>query len=445
VSVTAPPSGTNPAPVTGDGGSAAGTARARWSRWRWPLAIALVIVLTALIAALTLRSTDDGQRLGPDNPGPTGSRALVQLLRRHADINPVVVHRSTDARSYAWRDATLLVTSPWLLGPEQLDRLAGAGAPDLVLVEPDEVTLARLAPQLRTAGEVDDAVREPGCDQPDAQAAGSARAGGRQYTAAGGAPAAPVIDTAAADSEITVCYHEPGNPLEGSLVSVTSGGRTVTVIGQSDLLTNRYLDRDGNAALALRTLATQPALVWYLPDPLEPAGAGGRASLSDLLPDWVFWVGVQLLVAAGLAVLWRARRLGRLVPEPLPVVVRAAETQEGRARLYRQSSARDRAAATLRAATLRRLATRLAAPAGTTPEQLAILVARRAGPAGPPSVPALLLGPAPESDAALVRLSDDLDALERRLSPAGPSATAGRPVPLPQPSPERPEPKDASL
>ena len=45
-----------------------------------------------------------------------------------------------------------------------------------------------------------------------------------------------------------------------------------------------------------------------------------------------------------LLALWRARRLGPVVAEPLPVVVRAAETVEGRARLYRRGGARGQAA-----------------------------------------------------------------------------------------------------
>jgi hypothetical protein len=193
----------------------------------------------------------------------------------------------------------------------------------------------------------------------------------------------------------------------------------VTVIGQSDLLTNEYFGSDGNAALALWSLGEQPSMIWYTPDPLEPMSVGPeRRTVGDLLPDWVFWVVFQLAVVIAVTILWRARRLGRLVPEPLPVIVRAAETQEGRARLYRQASARGRAAATLRTATLRRLAARLAAPAGTTPDQLVTLVAEvtRRGPSGEPALHALLLGPAPESDAALIRLADDLDAVERELS-----------------------------
>lgn len=389
-------------------GTARQAARKGWLRWRWILAVALAVLLAALITALTAAVPGDKSRLGPDNPEPDGSRALVQVLRsRGVDVQ--VVRRSTKAEAATTARSTLVVTNTGLLGPSQLARLAEDDAPNLVLIEPDEFTLSRLAPSLRTAGHVDARILDPGCSSPAAQAAGRTRAGGYLY----GVLPAPGLGV----PEVQVCYPPPGQDV-GSYLTLATTGRTVTVIGQSDLLTNKHLDRSGNAALSIWALGGQPSLVWYTPDPLEPDAAGTSSpSLVDLLPDWVFWVLLQLGVTVLVAMLWRARRLGRLVPEPLPVVVRAAETQEGRARLYRQASARGRAAATLRTTSLRRLATRLAAPSGTTPDQLVTLVATTTGrdPAGEAALRTLLLGPAPESDSALIQLADDLDTVEREI------------------------------
>jgi hypothetical protein len=401
------PSGTaaGSAPATGRQAALAG-----WRRWRWLLAVALVVALAALITALTASVSGSRDRLGPANPEPDGSRALVQLLRGQG-VEVREVTRSAAAVAATGSASTLVVTDTGLLGPAQLDRLLTDDVPNLVLVEPDEITLSRLAPDLRTAGRVPATVTDPDCLVPGAAAAGRARAGGSLYSLV----SVPLDGPGASG----ICYPWAGGTDEGSYLSVQTARRTVTVIGQSDLLTNEYLGADGNAALALWTLGGQPSLVWYTPDPLEPAGsATARPGLTDLLPDWVFAVIVQLVVAVAITILWRARRLGGLVAEPLPVLVRAAETQEGRARLYRQASARGRAAATLRTSTLRRLAGRLAAPAGTTPAQLVTLVAAATGrpPAGEAVLLALLLGPAPRSDAELIRLADDLDTVERELS-----------------------------
>jgi hypothetical protein len=152
--------------------------------------------------------------------------------------------------------------------------------------------------------------------------------------------------------------------------------------------------------------------VWYRPSPAD--ARGGNASLVDLLPDGWKWATLQLVIAAGLLALWRARRLGPVVTEPLPVVVRAAEAVEGRGRLYHQIQARDRAADALRSAARSRLQPRLGLGQATDRVGLVEAVSRRAGwPAA--DVDQLLYGAAPADDRALVRLADELDALEREV------------------------------
>jgi hypothetical protein len=119
-------------------------------------------------------------------------------------------------------------------------------------------------------------------------------------------------------------------------------------------------------------------------------------------------------VALVLAALWRMRRFGPLVFEPLPVVVRASETAEGHGRLYRSRRARDRAAAALRAAAAARLTTRTGLPQATSPEVICQELARRTG-RGAGEIRAMLFGPVPGDDAALMKLATDLDDLEGQV------------------------------
>ena len=382
--------------------------RTRWRRrWRWPVVVGGIVLLSGVLAAVALpRGT--AEYLDPRNPTPNGSRAVAQILRdQGVDVRRVT--RTAEMAAAARAGSTLLVTDPQLLNGYQLGQVR-ASAADLVLVRPEQAALDRLAPPVRVAERTRTAVAEPACVDPDAVAAGSAIAGEQLYRVASG--------TAAAG--LRVCYPVGGG--SGSVVVGSLGLHRVAVLGQPRVLTNQVLADDGNAALALRLLGHRPTLVWYLPDPLETATAGGGTSgpsrsLADLAPPWLGWVAVQLLLAIGVAMLWRARRLGRLVQEPLPVVVRAAETQEGRARLYRQSHARARAAATLRTAAARRIAARLAAPPGTRPEQLVTLLAALTGRTAA-DLHDVLLGPAPRDETALVALADQLDDLETRLAAA---------------------------
>jgi hypothetical protein len=104
-----------------------------------------------------------------------------------------------------------------------------------------------------------------------------------------------------------------------------------------------------------------------------------------------------------------------VVAEPLPVVVRAAEAVEGRSRLYRAARARGTAADALRAGTRDRVVRRLGLSVDTGRAGVVDAVSWRTG-RDPAEVDALLYGAAPGEDAALVRLADDLSALEHTLT-----------------------------
>lgn len=404
---------TRDAPTTGQ------RAQARWRRWRWPLLVAGIVVSTALLLALLVPQTTRGN-LDPDSTTPQGSRAVAQILgRQGVDISRVT--SSGDAADRATADTTLIVVHPHLLGPEQLGRLSRTG--DLVLVEPDGLVLEELASFAEVAGSTGGRDGSPSCSDPAAVTAGIARTGGQLYRVRSGAR-----------GDIVTCYPPPGEPELAGLLRTRTTTRTITVLGQADVLRNQYLAEQGNAALALRLLGGHHRLVWYLPDPMELSSAGEPPSLLELTPTWIRWAIPQLAITVIVAMLWRGRRLGRLVTEPLPVVVRAAETQEGRARLYRQAGARDRAAATLRTTSARRLAARLDIAADAGPRTVVQLAAEAAG-QPVEQVHQVLLGPAPRDDAALVRLADQLDTLEHGVTGARTDGRGGLPGRRPGPSP----------
>jgi hypothetical protein len=357
-----------------------------WRAARLPLLVgALIVAAGTLLGALA----DPGARglLDPAAVDDSGSRAIANLLRDR-DVAVEVV-RDPALVWAAGADATVLVPFPGVLGPTQLAAVRASKA-DLVLVEPGPEALAELAPGVDLiARRAPVEVREPACDLPSARAAGTVTLGGESYVGGVG------------------CY--PAD-LGATLVSTTVDGRTVTVLGAPDPLTNGALAQEGNAALALRLLGSDPRLLWFLPAP-EATPVGDQRTLTELLPRGWVWAAAQLAVAAVLAALWRARRLGPVVREPLPVVVRAAEAVEGRARLYRRAGDRGHAADALRAAARARLAPLVGLPEPAAPEALVDAVAIRVGrPAG--EVGALLYGPAPGADADLVALAGRLDACE---------------------------------
>ena len=90
---------------------------------------------------------------------------------------------------------------------------------------------------------------DPNCTLREANRAGSVRFGPSDtYDAKGRA--------------ITRCY-------DGALIRYRDGGRTVTVVGSTDFMTNDGLLHAGNAALAMNLAGDRPRLIWYAPHRVE--------------------------------------------------------------------------------------------------------------------------------------------------------------------------------
>ncbi|MFF7263420.1 DUF4350 domain-containing protein [Streptomyces sp. NPDC008159] len=384
--------------------SASPTARQLWGHARG-VVIAFVILLTAAIVIAVVRSGAEHGRLDPRSADPNGSRAIEQLLDDNG-VSTRVVTTLDEATAAAAPDTTLLIAVPDLLTESQQRRLRTATATSggrTLLVAPDTPSVGTLAPGV-TADPAPsfDSTLAPRCDLPAARRAGTADLGGVRYQ----------VTTRDADT----CYPESGLPSLVRLPAAEGGGDTV-VIGAPDILYNDRLDEQGNASLALQLLGSRPHLVWYLPSLSDDSASDtGDRSFFDLLPSGWLWGTLQLFVAGLIAALWRARRLGPLVPEKLPVAIRASETVEGRARLYRKANARDRAAAALRSTTRTRLAPLVGVPVSRAHTPEALLPALSAHLRGDgQTLHALLFGPPPSDDTALIALTDQLDALEREV------------------------------
>lgn len=364
-----------------------------WRSWRWAV---LALIAIAVVAALTalLVPTRVGGSMDPEATSPMGARALVTLLRDQG-VDVVVAHTAEQARDAARSDSALLVAqTPFLNDPQQWDTLAQAPG-DRIIVEPGARTREALAPGVRVTHTALFAT-EPDCDLREARRAGEADLGSPDSYKA-------VSD----DIALTRCYG-------GAVVRYRDGDRTITVVGSADFMTNAGLLQQGNAALAMNLAGTRPRLIWYAPQRAEGANPSG-ATITDLIPQRVNWIVWQLCLTVGLVALWRGRRLGPLVAERLPVVVRASETVEGRGRLYRSRRARDRAAEALRTATVQRLTPRLGLAANTEPGTLSRAIAAR-GAGDPDTLRHLLFGPPPATDADLVALAHALDDMERQVA-----------------------------
>jgi hypothetical protein len=400
--------GSAPAAVQAPPARRGEVARRRWAQWRGWLAFAVVIAAGATVVALA-HQPPVTEYLSPDSVTPSGTHALADVLAGLG--RRVQLERTVPAAiSAATAGSTLVITSPRYLSTAELTAMARVPA-SVLLIGPTAPALAAIDPMVTLVGPVLHLrITPPDCSLRAAVLAGSVDAGGANMFA---------LTTT---TPVQQCYTALNGP---TLVQSRVRGRLVTVLGAAALLTNADLAQQGDAALAINLLPTR-RIVWLVPPAVAygssaaSSGSPTRAnsastkSFYSLVPLGAYLVAAQLVFALLLAVAWRARRLGPLVSEPLPVVVPAAETVIGHGRLYLARHARGHSAAALRQAMLARLIPALGLTADASSGAVTAAVAQRSA-ASPDRVTELLYGPPPPTDAALVTLARALDDLAREV------------------------------
>ncbi|MGH3724499.1 MAG: DUF4350 domain-containing protein [Mycobacterium sp.] len=365
--------------------------RDRWRTWAWVLAALIAIVITGFLVTKSPRPVG---YLDPDATTQHGGHALAQLLRDRG----VTVTRATtiaQVRGAMGPDSQLMVLDNGNITNDILNVLVDLPG-DRLLLTPFSDTRDRLAPLVRITSWEGDNIADPGCDLREAQRAGAIR----RYVGP------------------TYTFNGPGagqaNCYGGTLVRYTDKGRTITVLGDDTILSNLQLAKQGNAALAMNLAGRASHLVWYVPERPKVGTSTQPKSMGDLIPDQVRMAVWQLGIVVLLLALWRGRRLGPVVVEKLPVIVRASETTEGRGRLYRSRRARDLASDSLREAARYRIVRRLGLPVDETPQVVTAAISQRIG-QNPTEIHHVLFGPVPSDDQQLINLTQQLDILERQV------------------------------
>lgn len=371
---------------------------------------------------------------------PSSDTALLNLLgQQGVTYNPITVPDEAIRYADEASDTTLVISEDERLSTDGLAALHRAGFGRVVILNNDAATIGAFLLGAGVGSYTDNITTlvPPSCTIADPVAAGRVDL----HTAS-------ATFTAGETDQVAGCYPVNGAP---TLIYQTYGGTDAYAVGSTTFFENDELASAGNAALALRLFGAHSRLLWlapnFIPDPslqncsgydcgsdqnnpgpmptttITAGGGGGsgssasRPTLTSLMPSWIWWALLQLLVAVLLVAYWRGRRLGAVVTEQLPVTVRAAETVEGHARLYRRANAHGRAAELLRKATAGRLAGYFGVPAARAHADPSVLVAPVAARlnVAQDQIADLLTGKAPQSEAELVLLADHLDQLEQEV------------------------------
>ena len=414
----------------------------RWPRLVIPYAVVAIALIGSFVAYRLQRpDLTNHAYLSPTSNAEIGGSRLAAMVAGH-DVRIDRVTTTADAlatAASATSAVTVFVPTPALVHPFYLRmiKLLPASA-RVVLVAPDARVLSLgLLPADASYGRLAAKAVAPECGY--APAARSGAAGVRRF------------QYAAADA-LQSCYG-------GSLTVIRRGASEVTLIGSDDPFRNDRIGEHHNAELATALLTSAPTVIWldlhhaerrpgYVdnpalanqqpappslgpgsPDPdfplpsgyvthkiTKPHGGQGKLRpgpsnpLWQAFPGWVFAAFALTALAAILLALARGRRLGSPVTEPLPITVRAAETVEGRGRLYQRAKARGPAAEVLREHASTEIKRLLGLEKQAHPVTVVAAVVAETG--WPKQlVVAVLYGDAPTDDRELIRTALDIEAL----------------------------------
>ncbi|POH58423.1 DUF4350 domain-containing protein [Arthrobacter glacialis] len=394
--------------------SPAHTMKRWWGKYRfWLICSGAFITLSLLGYFLGTGSGQTAGALSITNPAPAGAQAAASVLRTQG---VTVTAADSLAAATAALDAngpgtsTVLFYDPKnLLSSAQVASLSlraeKAGAA-IVAITPAPLAVKGLSAEISSSGTTAGTPTvAPQCTQPDAVAAG-------------------MIDGSAGNNGkgplhlykgVQTCFMPSGTAGTAGGYLAGNGTGSVVVLGNAGIISNQNLANRGNAALAFRLLGDSPNLIWYTASVKDIPVADQPPTLAEFTPEWIFPASAWLLLVAVLGMLWKGRRNGPLVAEPLPVIVKSSETLTGRARLYQDARAVETAIQTLRQAALTRLARTLrlgnAAPPAAVAEAAAAATGRKQL-----DVHALLLGAAPTSEKDMLSMAAELAALEEEVA-----------------------------
>ena len=301
-------------------------------------ALIAILIVIATIANMGVLGQDDGRRLSPGSTQAKGAGAIAAILE---DQGVAVTHvRNQVELGEIQADSTTLVVDPWQLSNGDISTLAGSGSEVIVLLP------SGFSEAMRWGF----SEREWGINVGDDQKAHVAQC-----------EQGPITPAESEIGPITTIYMNAEGPaclpVQGGHAWVQSPRyENVWAFGAGEILTNIRLAELDNAGVAVRMLGRHPNLYWVenyaSVEITEAQPARG-------LPAWLV-AFFAACVATGLwYTVYRWRRFGKLVAEPMPVVVPVGEAETGRARLYSASRNPAHAARITRSAFISRYATRL--------------------------------------------------------------------------------------
>ena len=370
------------------------------------LAITLSLLLAGMVIYASMKEELTKEPYDIHSVSSDGVRALAQVLGDHYDVSVDQVPSAAKAILAAQQGKPVTIFNAGRLQNNDFETLLTTSNADITLVGFGYYLLESLAESgLELQGYNDKPASRGTCSIPTK--AQTISATGNAIIVRNPQALADSQYLGRGPAQLCFAYADGYGYLELPLKS----GKTLRIITNPELVTNKYLDKDDNAALALYATGRGSEVAFYN---AENADSFNSDQQLKPYPSWL----VPLMWQFGLlALVWAfivGRRQGRIVNEPLPVVAQGTETTMGRAGLYQRARASEHSGRILRIATIIRLGRRL----GIAPNADATLVVQTVSMAcnrTAKEIEYILYGPEPASAVELTQLSQALEQLEEEV------------------------------
>lgn len=327
-----------------------------------------VLVVCVALALVAIASLDHKSNVpfDPDGTGPTGTKALVELVNSFGGEVQVPT-------SFPPADADIAVMFEDVVPPERIESVRRwvRDGHTLVIAEPSSELAPLAEPARDTFNEPpDQGMHRAQCDITALDNVNDITPGRSPYMFR-------------VTPGMASCF---SNGQHAFAVLTAMGNGQIVSLADPAPLVNDGLDQRDDAVLATSLLVPHQGARLAIVGPKAfggfvsgGPGGGPSGSLSELLTAGPGLLLLELLVGGVVYALYRGRRVGKPVLEPLPVVIAGSELVGAVGNLLQRAGNPSNAGALLRADLRRELCQRTGLPPRSTPEIIAETLTQRFG------------------------------------------------------------------
>lgn len=306
----------------------------------------LLLLIVILLSVWMFKSESKLSQVpfSPDNPKENGTMALSEVLRNKGTNLQII--DSIEDTYYASEKDAIVVINPQNIPKDRLQELEENGYNDIFFMNTYNA-------QFQDIEEINSSKLT------EIKAQCKTESFNTETKISGSFLSLKIDEEKISDSDIEYkinkCFPiELDGETSYAYIEKISDTYKTSYIADPSIFTNKEITKSSNAAVALNLFNKYKNIYWYMPTKAEFEDPSNAAP--PLTPSWAGQIFLLICIATIFLLLAKGKRLGFVIKENLPVVVKFEETNTGKANLYRKNNDQDYTANILRTYHIQKLA-----------------------------------------------------------------------------------------